>query len=83
MEAKVLNEEQFDLKIKSMSVKLKKLWPSCARIIYFPTYLMLDDMCRRRGSKKCCFQRYVFIEWSLTYDLINEHFTLFGSTAQR
>ena len=40
-----LNKEQLRAKIKSISVKLKKLWLICAKIIFCPTCILVDDRC--------------------------------------
>ena len=48
----VLNKEHFSTKIRSISVKLKRLWPKNARIIFCLTYILVDDM--RDGKTLNC-----------------------------
>ena len=40
---RLLKKEQLIAKIKSMSVKLKKLWLICAQIIFCPTCILVED----------------------------------------
>ena len=46
-------------------------------------YIMLDDMFRRRGLKSAVFSFTYLLKGPILCVLINEHFTLFGSTRQR